>query len=267
LLHTVTPDPADPLDPANPGVPLVFADVAAVYQPLPARLGTDPQSIEEVRQLAPEAFRAIQFRAVTEQDWQDVALRNPDVAAAQARFRWTGSWPTVFVAIQPRDPENLKPLPGGGAELFPAFAAAIEAYLVQFLLAGYELAVQAAIYVPLEIDITLCVARDYFGADVEAAALRLLSNQAYADGARGFFFPLNFGFGQSVYLSRLYAALERVDGLASATVTVFKRYWEIARDELARGSIAMGDMEIPRLDNDPNFPEHGVLRLTAVGGR
>jgi hypothetical protein len=28
----------------------------------------------------------------------------------------------------------------------------------------------------------------------------------------------------------------------------------------------MGDFEIARLDNDPNFRENGVLRLTAVGG-
>ncbi len=267
LVHIVTPDPADPLDPANPGAALTFADVTAVYQPLAARLGADPQSIEEVRQLAPEAFRAIQFRAVTEADWQEMALRNPAVAAAKARFRWTGSWHTVFVAIQPRDPADLARLPGGGAALAPAFAASVEAYLTQFLLAGYELAVQAAVYVPLEIGITLCVAPGYFGGDVEAAALRVLSNRGYADGTHGFFDPLNFGFGQSVYLSRLYAALEAVEGLDSAQVTVFKRYWEIARDELARGLIAMGEMEIPRLDNDPSFPEDGVLRLTVIGGR
>ena len=162
LVHIATPDPADPLDPANPGAPLTFAAVANVYQPLAARLGVDPQSIEEVRQLAPEAFRAIQFRAVTEADWQEMALRNPDVAAAKARFRWTGSWYTVFVAIQPRDPVNLIRLAGGGAALAPAFAASVEAYLTQFLLAGYDLAVQAAVYVPLEVAITLCLAPGYF---------------------------------------------------------------------------------------------------------
>ena len=160
----------------------------------------------------------------------------------------------------------MKRLPGGGAVLAPAFAAAIESYLTQFLLAGYELAVQAAIYVPLEIDIALCVARDYFPGDVEAAVFRLLSNRAYADGTRGFFHPLNFGFGQPVYLSRLYAALETVEGLDSAAVTVFKRYWEVARDELARGVIAMGEMEIPRLDNDPSRPDRGFLELALDGG-
>ncbi|HEY0104924.1 MAG TPA: hypothetical protein VGB91_02485, partial [Rhizomicrobium sp.] len=57
LVHLVTPDPADPLDPANPNVPLNLAQIDSVYQPLAARLGSDPQTIEEVRQLAPEAFR------------------------------------------------------------------------------------------------------------------------------------------------------------------------------------------------------------------
>jgi hypothetical protein len=40
----------------------------------------------------------------------------------------------------------------------------------------------------------------------------------------------------------------------------------MANDELEHGVIPMGPWEIPRLDNDPNFMENGVLRLTAVGG-
>jgi hypothetical protein len=266
LVHIVTPDPSEPLDPANPGAPLNFAQVEKVYQPVVATLGMDPESIEAVRQLAPEAFRAVQFRAVTEHDWEEVALRRSDVAAAKASFHWTGSWYTVFAAIQPREANNLVRLPGGGAALAPAFAATIEAYLTRFRLAGYDLVVQAAIYVPLEIDIQLCVARGYFRGDVLAAVLRVLSNRSYADDTQGFFYPLAFGFGQPVYLSRLYAAMENVDGLDSATVTLFKRYWEVAGDELARGVIPMGPFEIPQLDNDPNFPENGVLRLSAVGG-
>jgi hypothetical protein len=266
LVHIVTPDPADPLDPANPGAPLNFADVEHVYQPISARVGTDPETIEQARQLAPEAFRAVQFRAVTERDWDEVALRHPAVAAAKASFHWTGSWFTVFVAINPRDPSNLRRLPGGGAELVPAFAAMIKAFLTRFKLAGYDLRVHAATYVPLEIDITLCIARGHFRGDVLEAVTRALSNRAFPDGTRGFFHPLAFGFGEPVYLSRLYAALGRIDGLESATVTVFKRYWETASDEIKHGVIPMGPFEIARLDNSSNFPENGVLRLTAVGG-
>ena len=94
----------------------------------------------------------------------------------------------------------------------------------------------------------------------------MLSNRSFADGSRGFFHRLEFSFGEPVYLSRLYAAIEAVEGVDSATIKVFKRYWEPARDELARGVIEMGPFEIARLDNDANFAENGVLRLTAVGG-
>jgi hypothetical protein len=266
LAHVVAPNPGDPMDPGNPGVVLPFAQVARVYQPLAARRGTEPESIEEVRQLAPEAFRAIQFRAVTEADWNEVALRHPAVAAAKASFHWTGSWHTVFVAIHPRDQQDLKRLPGGGIALKPAFAKTIKAHLTRFKLAGYDLAVHAAIYVPLEIEIRLCVARGHFRGDVIAAVARVLSNRAYPDGTRGFFHPLALGFGDPVYLSRLYEVIEAVEGLESATVLVFKRYWEVAHDELQRGVITMGAFEIPLLDSDPSLPENGVLKLSAVGG-
>ncbi len=127
---------------------------------------------------APEAFRAVQFRAVTERDWEEMALRHPDVAAAKASFRWTGSWHTVFVAIHPIDEANLVRLPGGGAELATDFAAAMKAHLVPFKLAGYDLVVRAAIYVPLEIEIELCVARGHFRGDVLEAVTARSPNAA-----------------------------------------------------------------------------------------
>jgi hypothetical protein len=120
--------------------------------------------------------------------------------------------------------------------------------------------------VPLEIEASLCVARGHFRGDVLQAVARVLSNRTFADGSRGFFHPLAFTFGQPVYLSRLYAAIEAVEGVDSATVKVFKRYWDAARDELDRGVIEMGPFEIPRLDNDASLPENGVLRLSAIGG-
>jgi hypothetical protein len=249
----------------DPGA-VVIPPIARIWQPLPASGGTEPETIEHVRQIAPEAFRAIQFRAVTERDWEEMALRHADVAAAKASFRWTGSWHTVFVAIHPADPANLRRLPGGGTELQPAFASLIKTHLTRFKLAGYDLNIRAAIYVPLEIDIRICVGEGHFRGDVLAEVERALSNRRFADGTTGFFFPLRFGFGSAVYLSQLYAAVSAVEGVNSAEITKFKRYWDPPRGEIEKGSIAMTPFEIPRLDNDPNFPENGVLRVTAVGG-
>jgi predicted phage baseplate assembly protein len=245
---------------------VVIPQILRVWQPLSASGGAEPETIEHVRQIAPEAFRAIQFRAVTERDWEEMALRHADVAAAKASFRWTGSWHTVFVAIHPVDAANLRRLPGGGAELAPEFAQLIKAHLTRFKLAGYDLNIRAAIYVPLEIDIRICLGDGHFRGDVLAAVQRALSNRSFADGTTGFFFPLRFGFGTAVYLSQLYKTMSDVEGVNSAEITVFKRYWDPPRGELDKGAIAMTSFEIPRLDNDRNFPENGVLRLSAVGG-
>src|SRR5262249_2278397 len=161
--------------------------------------------------LAPQAFLGETFRAVVEADFEAAALKQPGVAAAKATFRWTGSWHTVFVAIHPVDQTNLVRLPGGGVELIDNFAAQIYTALLRYKLGGYDLVVRAAQYVPLRIEIQLCIARGHFRGDVMEAASRRLSNLRYADGSIGFFHPPNFTFGESVYLSQLYAAVMEVD--------------------------------------------------------
>jgi hypothetical protein len=243
-----------------------WPDVAGVRQPLAARGGAEPESMEEVRQLAPRAFHAEQFRAVTESDYEAAALKLPAVAAAKCTFRWTGSWHTVFVGIHPKNPADLITEPGGRTRLSDGLARAARAHLARYKLAGYDLEVRTAQYVPLEIEIQICVARGHFRGDVLEALYRALSNRQFADGSTGFFHPSHFAFGESVYLSRLYAAVERVEGVESTVVTVFKRYWSLPNDELENGVIPMGPWEIARLDNDPNFQENGVLRLSAIGG-
>ena len=65
------------------------APVTAVTNPMPARGGTDPESIEHVRQIAPSAFRTPR-RAVTAADYATVAGRHPEVQQATATERWTG---------------------------------------------------------------------------------------------------------------------------------------------------------------------------------
>src|SRR5262249_16894960 len=117
----------------------------------------------------------------------------------------------------------------------------------RFTQAGYDLEIKAPLYVPLEIEIEVCVARDHFRAPVEQALLQALSRRIHPDGSRGFFHPDHFTFGQPLYLSRLYAAVEAVEGVDSAVVTVFQRFAKAANNELQQGYIPMGMLEIIRL--------------------
>ncbi len=241
--------------------------VVSVRNPLPARGGVDPETIEQVRQLAPEAFRAATFRAVTEADWAAAARTLPEVAGAVATFRWTGSWFTVFVGLDPRDPADLVTEAEGLIRLSPAFARRVRAFLTRYRLAGYDIEVRPPRFVPLQLELDVCAAAGHFRSDVAAAVADALSARVLRDGSRGFFHPDNFTFGQPVYLSRIYAAVERVEGVDSAAVRVFRRYARPDAGELASGVLTVGPWEIAQLENDPNFAERGALHVTALGGK
>lgn len=232
-------------------------DILVVRNPLAAVGGVDPESMEQVRQFAPQAFR-VQERAVTTDDWVEVAERYPGVYRAAAQFRWTGSWYTVFVNI---DRTGGLPVTGDAV-----FFAGVSAFLEQFRIAGYDLAVNGPVYVPLDIAMTICVAPGYYGSNVWQALLDALSNRNLPDGTQGFFYPDNFTFAQPVYLSRLVAAAMAVAGVASVVVTTFQRFGMADNGELAAEVLVTQALEIARCDNDPNFPENGQLQLDMQGG-
>jgi hypothetical protein len=216
--------------------------------------------------LAPAAFRAEQFRAVTLADYVEATKKLPQVANAVAAFRYTGSWHTVFVGVDPRFAGDLVTESGGRTRLSENLEASVRAYLDRYRLAGYDLEIRSGEYVPLEIDLSLCVSPGYFRGDVERAVKSALVNHLDLDQSGGLFDPDHFTFGQPVYLSQVYAAVEAVEGVDSVVVTRFQRFGEPENQALENGVIPMGAWEIARLDNDPNFMERGVLRITTRGG-
>jgi hypothetical protein len=113
----------------------------------------------------------------------------------------------------------------------------------------------------------VCVKPDYFASDVEEALLAVLSNRILPDGTLGAFHPDNFTFGQPVYLSPLYALAQSTAGVDSVRVTVFQRQGRDSDVALTLGRLELNRLEIARLDNDLNFPEHGLLKLNMLGGR
>ena len=81
------------------------------------------------------------------------------------------------------------------------------------------------------------------------------------------FFADNFRFGQTVYLSPLSAAAQAVDWVDSVRITKFQR-WGLESDAaLQQGMLTLSRLDVARLDNDPSFPDHGVFRLTLLGGQ
>ena len=113
----------------------------------------------------------------------------------------------------------------------------------------------------------ICVKKDYFTGPVKAALLDVFSNRELAGGQTGIFHPDNFTFGQTVYLSPLYAAAQQVAGVDAVTITLFQRQGKPLTSALDSGKLTLAPLEIARLDNDPNFPERGVFSLVMQGGR
>ncbi len=258
LYHVVVPNPKPPTWPTS---------VTHVRNPLAATGGVDAETIEEVRQRAPAAFRATQYRAVTEDDYRRAALTARGVAGAVASFRWTGSWYTAFVGIDPADPDMILTDARGHTRLLPAFRDSVLDVLNRYRLAGYDLEVRSARYVPLDIEIQLCLKAGFFQGDVVEAAIEALAGRRQATARKpGLFDPTNLTFAQPIYLSQVYAAVEAVDGVDSAEVLVFRRHGRLPAGELEQGFIPIGAWEIAQLDNDPSRMENGSLTVSAAGG-
>ena len=236
--------------------PDVAGAIASVRNPLAAVGGAEPENLEDVRQRAPSAFRT-QERAVTTADYAEVTERNPQIQQAAATLRWTGSWRTVFIT-----PDRV-----GGAEVDTGFKQDLRRFVEPYRMAGQDLEVDAPRPVALEITLRVCVKPNHFRSDVKAALLQVFSKRTLPDGRRGVFHPDNFTFGQPVYLSRIYAAAQAVDGVASADATQFERQGRPDPQAFADGVLKFARLEIPRLDNDPNFPERGVFHLIMEGGK
>jgi hypothetical protein len=236
--------------------------VERVRNLLPASGGADPESLEEVRQYAPEAFRT-QERAVTEADYAEMAGRHPEVQKAAATLRWTGSWYTMFITI-----DRV-----GGRAVDPGFKAEMLAFMERFRLAGQDVEIDGPRFVPLDIVFTVCLLPGYNRAQVKEDLLNRFSSRILPDGSLGFFHPDNFTFGQTVYLSQLIALVMSVPGVkwVDAEDTPlkpnrFRRWGENATGEFDAGMIEFGRLEIARLDNDPSVPENGRIDFIMEGG-
>ena len=232
------------------------ADVLRVRNPLSATGGVDLEDQATVRRHAPQAFRR-QARAVTPEDYADVAQRHSGIQRAAATLRWTGSWHTVYITV-----DRL-----GGATLDAAFETDLTTFVEPYRMAGHDTEFNDPMYVSLEIDLLVCVRGGYFRSDVRNGLLEVLGNRVLPDGRLGLFHPDRLNFGQVVYLSQIYAAARQVTGVASVQATRFQRQGVEDTIYLADGFMRLSRLEIPRLDNDPNYPEHGVLRFSLFGGK
>ena len=234
-------------------------DVLRVRNPLQARGGSTPERLEEVKLFAPTAFRKVLQRAITAEDYASLAESGNETSVQQAAasLRWTGSWYEMQVAVDPR----------AAAQADERLFEEVSDSLAPVRRMGHDLSVKLARYVPLDIELAVCVLPGYLRGHVKAALADLFSNRRLANGQLGLFHPDNLTFGDHIYLSKLVAAAQSVEGVETVMVTKLQRLYEGRNREIENGVLPLGPLEVARLDNDPSFPERGKLQLTMRGGR
>jgi hypothetical protein len=231
--------------------------VASARNPFPVTDGADAETAEHIRRMAPQAFRAVQFRAVRPEDYEAAAESLDWVQKAGTSFRWTGSWLTVFTAVDPKGTEQISL--DGHVDLIDL--------LNRRRLAGYESYAPLPRYVSIDLRITVCVLSEWLSGDAERGVLDRLGSATRPDGSTGFFFADRFTFGTPLYRSRLEAAIQSVPAVKGVLSITYRRRGSLAVFIDLPEILPLGTGEILRVDNDRDYPERGTIRVIAEGGR
>jgi hypothetical protein len=231
--------------------------IISVTNPFAALGGADQETDQQVQRLAPQAFRAVQYRAVRREDYSAAAQTLPWVSRAGTVFRWTGSWLTVFTTADPKGSEMITL--GEQVKLIDL--------LNRYRLAGYEAYAPAPHYVSLDLFIFVCAQTDAFRGDVEAGILKALSSLKFPDGTTGFFYPDNFSFGMALERSALESTIQAVAGVAGVTSIQYVERGIVPLSVEMPDAVKVTPDEIIRVDNDPSRPERGSLHVEVDGGK
>jgi hypothetical protein len=176
--------------------------LVTVMNPLPAAGGADAEPIERAVRFGPLAFRSGD-RAVTLNDFVSIALQAGGIAKVRAR---TTGWNRIDLYVAPEGetctaaPDDLK--------------RRLVSYFETRRMVGTSVHIQDPVCVPVDVSVELITEHNHSPETVrlraEAAAAELLAFR-------------NVDFGRPLYLSKVYEAVEAIEGVHAATVTRFRR--------------------------------------------
>ncbi len=210
--------------------------LALVFNALAASGGVDAEDTAEAAQRAPRRFRAME-RAVTARDYEAQAMQ---FGVGKARAR-TGGWNRIELFVAPV----------GGGQPSDTLKEDLRRYFEDKRIMTSILDVRDPDYVALFVEGTLEVEAYYFSEQVrqqvENAVGRLLAFETVE-------------FQDKLYLSKIYEAVEAIEGVKGVNITRFARSNSV-ENLPADGTLTFGWSEIPH-------PGHGTgIQLTVIGGR
>ncbi len=245
--------------PEQPGSGNAPAFMVGVSNPMAVADGVDREAMETAKMLAPEAWQSHKEFAVRPDDYAEQSQRLSWVQRGHATMRWTGSWPSVFVATDPR----------GATTLSAGRRQRLADHLDCVRQVNREVMIRQPRYLALDLRIHLCLEPGAYAGQVREAVRQRLVGEARGDRPLPFFHPDRFTFGTPVRRAALESAIHSVLGVRSV----------LSIDIAARGVQPLSPFEgqhyppdgesgnyVILLDANANMPHRGTLRITAEGG-
>jgi len=232
-----------------------YPQIEECWNPFNVTAGTAPEPVDEIIRRVPEAYRFRQLRAVTLRDYIDRAEELAEVSKASARYAWTGSWKTVLITIDP----------AGTAEMNDELRKKIASHLDAVRLIGEDLEIRPPRFVPLEINVTLCIHSDYWPEDIKSILEQEFSDGFTPDGRQAFFHPDLWTFGQVLRNSQIIGRVQSIEGVDHVVSVTIKRW-----NDVISGTgeiIKVGPDEVIQVRNDPDHREKGYIFFDPRGGR
>lgn len=182
----------------------------------PAIGGSDPETLDQIRNAAPLTLRA-NNRAVTLQDYADLALSVNDVSKANAT---ASVWNSVTLYIAPtRNSLNIEPAPGydelGATTIeYANLKSDVEDYLEDKVLLGTSVTVSPPTYVDASVTIRYTKLPQYTTAQIEKSIkAKFLSDFGY----------INRFFEETIYPQDIEFVVQQIPGVKTSRVTFLYR--------------------------------------------
>lgn len=231
----------------------VLNGFVSVINDEPATGGADPENIESIRFNASQAFRS-NNRAVSLEDFQNLALRLPSVGKASAMSSTPSS---VLLAVAPyRTPGSAEARPGFlfddatsqfvVSEELTTMQSAVKSDVTRSSMAGTTVTMIDPVYVPLELTITVVGIASLRQVDAFRVIKTALEERMDYS---------NIPFGATITDSDIVSLVNSLGVTRQVTVTTLQR----KGDPSVSGDLTAGPDEIFVIDDDD-------LTITVTGG-
>ena len=134
-------------------------------------------------------------------------------------------------------------------------------------LIGEDIEIRAPRFVPLKIEVTLCLCPHVWPEDMRSLLEQEFSAGHTPDGRLGFFHPDAWTFGQAIHRSQIAGRIDAIPGVSHIQALLMTRFDAVTAGDPQAPKIEMDFDEIALVMNDPDHMERGRIEFVLNGGR